>query len=190
MMALDSISLQSKYNGGMHMEENRETGKKKTMDISVLSHEITYRRYLLNKGKVKDLFESISIPEYIALHSIARESEESSIYGQKTYLKDISAKMELTMRQTSKMIGDMRDRGLLIWSHDGNGSEGTYVTITPAGEEKLQEQEDVLKKFYGSVIESFGTEKLIQLLQLMQELETTMSLAFEKMEDKDAEDIS
>lgn len=93
------------------------------------------------------------------------------------------------MRQTSKMIGDMRDRGLLIWSHDGNGSEGTYVTITPAGEEKLQEQEAVLKKFYGSVIESFGTEKLIQLLQLMQELETTMSLAFEKMEDKDAEDI-
>ena len=171
------------------MEENRETGKKKTMDISVLSHEITYRRYLLNKGKVKDLFENISIPEYIALHSIARESEESSIYGQKTYLKDTSAKMELTMRQTSKMIGDMRDRGLLIWSHDGNGSEGTYVTITPAGEEKLQEQEDVLKKFYGSVIESFGTEKLIQLLQLMQELETTMSLAFEKMEDKDAEDI-
>ena len=69
------------------MEENRETGKKKTMDISVLSHEITYRRYLLNKGKVKDLFENISIPEYIALHSIARESEESSIYGQKTYLK-------------------------------------------------------------------------------------------------------
>ena len=60
----------------------------------------------------------------------------------------------------------------------------------PAGEEKLQEQEAVLKKFYGSVIESFGTDKLIQLLQLMQELETTMSLAFEKMEDKDAEDIS
>ena len=54
IMALDSISLQSKYNGDMHMEENRETGKKKTMDISVLSHEITYRRYLLNKGKVKD----------------------------------------------------------------------------------------------------------------------------------------
>ena len=50
-------------------------------------------------------------------------------------------------------------------------------------------QKDVLKKVYGSVIESFGTEKLIQLLQLMQELETTMSLAFEKMEDKDAEDI-
>ena len=164
------------------MEENRETGKKKTMDISVLSHEITYRRYLLNKGKVKDLFENISIPEYIALHSIARESEESSIYGQKTYLKDISAKMELTMRQTSKMIGDMRDRGLLIWSHDGNGSAGTYVTITDSGQAMLQSQEEILKKYYGRVFEKFGKDNLILLLQLMKQLETVMSREMENLE--------
>ena len=164
------------------MEENRETGKKKTMDISVLSHEITYRRYLLNKGKVKDLFENISIPEYIALHSIARESEESSIYGQKTYLKDISAKMELTMRQTSKMIGDMRDRGLLIWSHDGNGSEGTYVTITTGGRELFRQQETVVKEFYGKVIEKFGADNMVQLLNLMKQLETLMKSEFEERE--------
>ena len=175
----------SKYNGGMHMEENRETGKKKTMDISVLSHEITYRRYLLNKGKVKDLFENISIPEYIALHSIARESEESSIYGQKTYLKDISAKMELTMRQTSKMIGDMRDRGLLIWSHDGNGSEGTYVTITEAGEKLLEQQQVLFKDYYGRVIKKFGKENLIQLLNMMKQLETVMSSELEEMEEQE-----
>ena len=171
------------------MEEKKNVVAAESSDVSVLSHEITYRRYLLNRGKVRELFEHISIPEYIALHSIAKKSEESSIYGQKTYLKDISAKMEMSMRQTSKMIGDMRDRGLLTWSHDGNGSEGTYVTITEAGEEKLREQEVVLKQFYGSVIKSFGKEKLIQLLQLMQELETTISLTFEEMEDRDAENI-
>ena len=170
------------------MEEKKKSIAADTSDVSVLSHEITYRRYLLNKGKVKDLFQDISISEYISLHSIAEKSEEFSIYGEKTYLKDISSKMELSMRQTSKMIGNMRDRGLLTWSHDGNGSEGTYVTITKAGEEKLREQEAVLKRFYGNVIRSFGKEKLIQLLQLMQELETTMSLTFEEMEDKDAED--
>ena len=96
------------------MEEKRLAAMD-TSDISVLSHEITYRRYLLNKGKVKELFQNISIPEYIALHSIAKRSDESSIYGQKTYLKDISAKMELSMRQTSKMIVELRDRGLLTW---------------------------------------------------------------------------
>lgn len=170
------------------MEENKQFKGSDPSDISTLSNEITYRRYLLNKDKVKEFFHTISIPEYIALHRIGKGSDESSIYGQKTYLKDISAKMELSMRQTSKMIGDLRDKGLITWSHDGNGSEGTYVTITEAGEKCLCEQENILKQFYGNVIESFGKEKLIQLLQLMQELETTMSLAFEKMEEKDAAD--
>ena len=167
-------------------EQNKKMDK---AELERLSHELTYRRYMMDRGKIRSLFKNIRIPEYIALYSIAQDSEKASIYGDRTYLQELSEKMQLSMRQTSKMVGDLRDRGLVIWSHDGNGSEGTYVTITPAGEEKLQEQEDVLKKFYGSVIESFGTEKLIQLLQLMQELETTMSLAFEKMEDKDAEDI-
>ena len=30
---------------------------KKTSDISVLSHEITYRRYLMDRGRIKEVFE-------------------------------------------------------------------------------------------------------------------------------------
>lgn len=155
-------------------------------EISMLSHEITYQRYLMNSGKsIKELFKKMSIPEYIALHSVAMEKELSSIYGKRTYLKELSEKMELTIRQTSKMIGNLRDCGLLIWSHDGDGSEGTYVTITEAGQKLLNEQEEILKKYYGKVIEKFGKEKLIEMLQLMKELETIMSSEFEEMEVKD-----
>ena len=154
-------------------------------DLSVLSHEITYRGFLMNRGKIKNLFEKLSVPEYIALYSIATEKDVSPIYGGKTYLKELSAKMELTMRQTSKMIGDLRDRGFVTWSHDGNGSEGTYVTITDSGKKLLDEQEEILKQYYGNVIENFGKEKMIQLLQLMRELETVMSSEFEEMEDRD-----
>ena len=74
-------------------------------ELSVLSHEITYRGFLMNRGRIKELFEKLSVPEYIALHNIAMEHDASSIYEGKTYLKDLSAKMELTMRQVSKMIG-------------------------------------------------------------------------------------
>lgn len=90
--------------------------------------------------------------------------------------------MELSMRQTSNMIGKLRDKGLVIWSHDGNGSDGTYVVITDTGRKKMEEQENILKKYYGNVIEKYGKEKMIQLLQLMKELETIMSSEIEKME--------
>ena len=159
-----------------------EINEKNVPDITTLSNELTYRRYLMNKGKVRDFFDKMSIPEYIALHHIASESEMSSIYGGKTYLKELSEKMELSMRQTSNMIGKLRDRGLVLWSHDGNGSEGTYVTITETGQKLLEEQEAILKQYYGKVIDKFGKEKLIQLLQLMMELETIMSSEIEEVE--------
>ena len=35
-------------------------------DIEKLAHELTYRRYLMSKGQVRDFFRNISIQEYIA----------------------------------------------------------------------------------------------------------------------------
>lgn len=155
------------------MDENQE--------LNALSHEITYRRYLMNRDRMKELFEKLSIAEYIALHIIATEGEASAIYEGKTYLKDLSEKMELSMRQTSNMIGSLRDKGLLKWVHDGNGSEGTYVTITESGRKLLEEQEVLLRKYYGKVIAKFGKDNVIKLLQLMRELDTIMSGELEDM---------
>ena len=93
--------------------------------------------------------------------------------------------MQLTIRQTSKMVGELRDRGMILWSHDGNGSEGTYVTITEMGKKLLEEQEQLLKEYYGKVIIKFGKENLIKLLQMMKQLETVMSSEIEEMEATD-----
>lgn len=165
------------------MAEDKKDLKERTPDIMALSNELIYRRYLMNKGQIREFFKKMSIPEYIALHNIALDEEMSSIYEGRTYLKELSEKMELTMRQTSKMIGELRDKGLVTWSHDGNGSEGTYVTITENGQALLREQEEILKKYYGNVIEKFGKDNLIRLLQLMKQLETIMSSEIEKIEE-------
>lgn len=151
-------------------------------EIQKLSNELTYRRYLMNDGKIHNLFKEVTIPEYIALHTICQESENSDIYSGRTYLKDLSERVQLTIRQTSRMIGELKDRGLVLWSHDGNGSEGTYVTITETGKKLFLEQEQVLKNYYGRVISKFGKENLIGLLQLMKQLETIMTGEIEEME--------
>ena len=164
-----------------HMEEQNKTMD--TTELERLSHELTYRRYMMDRGKVRGLFKDIRIPEYIALYSIAQDSENASIYGDRTYLQELSEKMQLSMRQTSKMVGDLRDRGFVTWSHDGNGKDGTYVTITENGKKRLEEQEFIVKEFYGRVIDSFGKENLIQLLHQMKELETVMTREIEQMEE-------
>lgn len=154
-------------------------------DITKLSNELTYRRYMMNKGQIQKLFQELNMPEYIALHNISTTNETSEIYSGRTYLKDLADKMQLTIRLTSKMVGDLKDRGLLSWSHDGNGSEGTYVTITETGKQLFEKQETILKNYYERVIKKYGKENLVLLLQLMKQLETIMSSEMEGEESQD-----
>ena len=151
-------------------------------DIGKLSHELTYHKYLLNNDKIRSFFQKLSIPEYLAMHIIKESEQTDDIYAGRTYLKDIADKMQRSVRQTSRMVKTLQERGLVAWSHDGDGSEGTYVTITEAGSRMLQEEEEALKKYYGRVITSYGRENLLHLLQLMKQLETVMSTDFEEME--------
>lgn len=168
------------------MQEKKEMATKD--DITRLSNELTYRRYIMNKDQLRKLFKELNITEYIALHNISATDETSAIYSGRTYLKELADKMQFTIRQTSKMIGNLKDRGLLSWSHDGDGSEGTYVTITERGQKLLKEQEEILKKYYERVIEKYGKENLVLLLQLMKQLETVMSSEMEEAEVQDEDD--
>lgn len=151
-------------------------------EIGKLSNEMTYLRYLMNKGKVRDLFQKVTIPQYIALHMIEAESTSTVIYEGRTYLKDLADRMQLTIRQTSRLVSDLKERGLVEWSHDGDGSEGTYVTISENRQRFLEDQEEVLKVYYTRVIQKFGEQNLIELLQKMKQLETVMSSEIEEME--------
>lgn len=165
------------------MTENQELLENR--EIEVLSNELTYRHYIMNKGIIRDLFCKMSMSEYLALHIIGAQSSVSEVYAGRTYLKDLSEKMQLTIRRVSKMVGELRDRGLLRWAHDGDGSEGTYVTITETGQKLLAEQEMIFKEYYGKVIGKYGKQNLIQLLQMMKQLETVMSSELEEMEVSD-----
>ncbi len=149
-------------------------------DIIKLSHELTYRRFLLSDGKIRSFFQKLTIPEYLALH-IINDSEMEEDSG-KTYLTGIAEKMQRTVRQTSHMVKALQERGMIAWSHDGDGSAGTYVSITQEGRKMLAEEEDVLKEFYGSVFAKFGKDSLMELLQLMKQLESIMSAEFKAME--------
>ena len=82
-------------------------------DIIKLSNELIYQRHLFNREHRKDVFMKMSIPEYIALQYIAME-ETSDIYAGRVYLKDLADKLQMTMRQISKMVEKLRDVGYVL----------------------------------------------------------------------------
>lgn len=153
-----------------------------TRENGELANELAYRRYLLNKDQARRLFKELNMPEYIALYIIEQSEETAGIYAGRTYLKDLAQKLQLPIRRTSGMVGALKERGLLLWSHDGDGSEGTYVTLTESGRKLLAQEGDRLKAYYGNVIGKFGRDNLLQLLQLMKQLETVMSAELEGFE--------
>lgn len=152
----------------------------KAAEVRELANELTYQRYLMNKEQIRGLFPEISIPEYIALHVIESRSVASADNPERTYLKELAAKMQLPIQQASKIAGGLEDRGMIVWSHDGYGSEGTYMIITESGRKLVLEQETKLKEYYGTVFEKFGRENLMQLLKLMKQLEEIMESSFEE----------
>lgn len=89
--------------------------------------------------------------------------------------------MKVSISKASKLAAGLKEKGLVEWSHDGNGSEGTYISFTDSGISAMETQEKILKDYYGRVAEKFGKERLVTLLTLMSELENVMSAELENM---------
>ena len=153
-----------------------------------LAHEITYRRYMLSKDDAKFMFKDINIAEYIVLHFMCEQTESDSIYSDRIYLSEISEKLNLPIRKTSKLIREMSGKNLINWDHDGDGKDGTYVTITEHGKNVFAETDGKLRDFYTKVLQKLGKEKIIQLLQLMKEFDSVMRTELEQMEDTNEND--
>lgn len=144
-----------------------------TSDISQLSDEITYHRYLMTRGNMKRFFNDLAIPDYIVMEMASKKSGDDTSSG-KLYLREIADKLQISVHQASRIAGKLEERGLVHWSHDGNGSEGTYLTMDEAGTRLLKQQEEGIKEFYTRVIQRFGKEDFVRLLQMMGRLETIM----------------
>ena len=157
-------------------------------DILELSNELAYRAYIMNRDQIRKNLTELNFREYVALQRIAHIAASDGIYSGRAYLKDLAESLRLSMRQTSQMAGELKDRGLVTWSHDGDGSDGTYMSITDRGRELIARNEEILKKYYGNVIEKYGRDDMIQLLQMMKRLENVVQGEFEDMEGGETDD--
>ena len=142
--------------------------------INKLAYDLTYQRYLLNKDKANYLFNDLSVGDYVVLHTVL-------CFEDKAYLEKLGEKLNLSISKMSNVATNLKNRGLVIWSHDGDGSEGTYLTVTETGLKLMDKQEDKLKNYYEIVINRFGLKNTVDLIGKMTALETIME---EEMENE------
>lgn len=142
--------------------------------INKLAYDLTYQRYLLNKDKANYLFNDLSVGDYVVLHTVLG-------FEDKAYLEKIGEKLNLSISKMSNVATNLKNRGLITWSHDGDGSEGTYLTVTETGLKLMDKQEDKLKNYYERVINRFGLKNTVDLIGKMTALETIME---EEMENE------
>ena len=142
--------------------------------INKLAYDLTYQRYLLNKDKANYLFNDLSVGDYVVLHTVL-------CFEDKAYLEKLGEKLNLSISKMSNVATNLKNRGLVIWSHDGDGSEGTYLTVTETGLKLMDKQDDKLKNYYERVINRFGLKNTVDLIGKMTALETIME---EEMENE------
>ncbi len=156
---------------------------KRSDDIGNLSYELVFQRYLFGRKHVFNFMNELSVQEYVILHAAVQNEKETE--DGKTYLKNIAEMLEITIRQASDLVKDIKARGLVSWTHDGDGSEGTYIQTTSLGREVLSRQEKNLKEYFSNVIQKFGKENMLNLLIQMEQLDEVFQEELEAWEEKD-----
>ena len=155
--------------------------------ITELSRDFILSQYRMNKDNIIVLFKDLSVPEYLALRNILQYSTPEPDGTERIYLSDLSEKMKLSMPQISKMAERLNDKGLVVWTHERSGRNGTYVQITNAGKELLTNKEELFRDFFGRVIDRYGKDKMTELLQRMGELETIITDEIGKTSDSNSD---
>ena len=141
--------------------------------------------YKLHKEQIRKLLVEMNFYEFIALKRISSvKAAPGSGKSERVYLKDISEEMNFPMRRVSQMSEELRDSGLVVWSHDGDCSEGTYLAITPSGKELVLKNEKILKQHFERIIKRYGCENMLQLFAMLKKLDELVAEEFDRIEEE------
>lgn len=133
------------------------------------------------KHTLEKLFSQVSVVDYAAMWIIAKLIDEKEDLD-RLYLNEIAEQLQIPMKEVTKIVQSLQGRGLISWTHDGDGSEGTYIQITKNGSEAVGVQQHTLKDLYARVIRRFGKERFMTMVSLVGEFDYVMNDEMERLE--------
>ena len=138
--------------------EKKALEKLAEKDILDIASALTLHSYSIHRLGMQNLFQKMTAEDYVTLSRLVRAMQEDEC--DRLYLSRLAGELGLP---------------IVLWTHDGTGSDGTYIQITDNGLALLKEQQDALARFYADVIGRFGKQRFMHLLEELDELEKTMN---------------
>ncbi|MCR4840185.1 MAG: MarR family winged helix-turn-helix transcriptional regulator [Lachnospiraceae bacterium] len=135
-----------------------------------LAERFLYNRYLIGKESNSKLLNGLKLPEFVALHGLHLKFADDDTLD-RVYLKELAEEMDLPIPKTSEIVKALQAKGMVNWTFDGKGEDGTYVTITEKGERFLKDNKVYFEEFSEKIIERFGKERFEQFIGMMAEIE-------------------
>ena len=148
-------------------------------DISSIANEAIFLSYRFNHLNIGRFFGEMSVMDYTAVWIMSKKHGEK-----KVYLTDIAAELNMPLATVTKLAKSLTAKGLVTWTHDGNGEDGTYLQITERGTNIAAKQQQKLKDFYETVIEKFGRDNFVEWLTATSELTDVMTKEIKKRGDE------
>ena len=134
---------------------------------------------LFHSPALRHLFQENASDEYALIWLLSKHTKDTG--SEKIYLKDIVRELNLPMPKVSAIARSLQNKGLVRWTHDGNGEEGTYILLTDTAVTSVQAHRQTLRAYHQRVVAAYGEEKFLHLLGEIAQLEENMRQEAEKV---------
>lgn len=133
---------------------------------------------LFHSPALRHLFQENASNEYALIWLLSKHTRDTG--SEKIYLKDMVRELGLPMDKVSAIARSLQTKGLVRWTHDGKGQEGTYILLTETAITSVQAKRQALRDYHQRVVAAYGEEKFLHLLGEITQLEEIMRQEAEK----------
>ena len=136
---------------------------------------------LFHSPALRRLFQANASDEYALIWLLSKHTQDTG--SEKIYLKDMVRELNLPLPKVTAIARSLQSKGLVRWTHDGNGEEGTYIRLTETALTSVQARRQTLRRYHQQVVAAFGEERFLHLLGEIAQLEEILRQEAEKVGD-------
>lgn len=137
---------------------------------------------LFHSPALRRLFQANASDEYALIWLLSKHTQDTG--SEKIYLKDMVRELNLPLPKVTAIARSLQGKGLVRWTHDGNGEDGTYILLTDTALTSVQTHRQTLRKYHQRVVSAFGEERFLHLLSEIAQLEEILRQEAEKVGDE------
>lgn len=137
---------------------------------------------LFHSPALRRLFQENASDEYALIWLLSKHTKDSG--SEKIYLKDMVKELNLPLPKVTAIARSLQGKGLVRWTHDGNGEDSTYILLTDTALTSVQTHRQALRKYHQRVVSAFGEERFLHLLSEIAQLEEILRQEAEKVGDE------